>query len=796
MSAHRIKLVTACAVICLALTACSGGHSRKVRHMERGQEHFVAGNFEKARVEFRNALQIEPNDAEARFMHGQALERLGNLRDAAGMYQAAIDADANHGRARASLARMFVFAGAPERAMDLLEPGLKSTPDDPELLTARAAARIQLKDEAGARVDAQRAHELAPDNENAAALLAASFKQEGRFDDSIALVRETIERVPKSVDLRQVLANLYAEKGDYAAAEEQVRAVIALKPHDLPNRYQYAVFLLQQQRVDDAEKVMEEAVQAMPKEAHAKLALVEFLDMHRGKEPALAQLRKFIAAGDDDHQLRLGLATLQQRHGNTDAAVATLEGIVKEQKDEPAALTARNRIAMIRFAEKRYDEARALVSEVLEKNPRDVDSLLMRGNIALEQKRPDIAVADLRAVLRDQPGSSAVLRTLARAHLANNEPALAEENLRAALEAAPRDVAVAIDLAQLLAADGRAPQAIAVLEDAVRRAPQDVSIRGALVQSYLAAKDLPAARTAAADIKTLAPRQPVGAYLSGLVAQAEGKLAESEREFEAALELSPDAADALAGLARSKLAAGKAAEAEARVLQVADASPNNSTARNLYGELLLARKSYDGAVRAFQAAIQATPQWWLPYRNLALAHLGASDTAGAEKALEQGIKATGGDATLATDLAGLHERLGRFDDAIKVYDELHAREPRSEIVANNLAMLLVTYRGDPASLDRALNLTAGFANSNNPSLLDTHAWVRVRRGEYTAALPLLERAIREAPDSRVIRYHLATAQSRAGQRELALENLEKALAGPGEFAGAAGARALQAELRR
>jgi Flp pilus assembly protein TadD len=796
MSAHRTKLLVVCALACLALVACGGAQSRKTRHMSRGQEFFLAGNYEKARVEFRNALQIEPNDSDARFMHGQALERLGNLREAAGMYQAAIDANTNHLKARANLARMFVFAGAPERALEYVEPGLLASPTDPDLLTSRAAARIQMKDIEGGMDDARKALELAPENENAAALLASSYRQQDRTADAIAVITRTLERVPKSVDLRQVLANLYTENGDLALAEKEVRAVVALKPENLPNRYQLAVFLLRDGRVDDAEAAMNEAVKAVPEDPQAKLALVEFLDMHRSREQAEARLRKFIAEDEEEFALRLGLATLQQRHGELDRAVQTLQDIVSERKREPEGLTARNRIAGIRVGQKRYDDALKLVGEVLEQNPRDLDALLMRGNIALEQKRPDVAIADLRAVLRDQPAATNVMRTLARAHLANGEPALAEENLRAAVEAAPADVAVAIDLGQLLTSSGRAGQAVTLLETAVRRAPQDASARAALVQAYVSNKDFAAARIAARDLKTLAPNQPTGAYLAGLVEQADGKFAQSEVEFEAALTLAPDAADALAALARSKLAAGKSAEAEARVLRVAEAMPGNASARNLYGELLLARKDFAGAARAFETAITAQPQWWLPYRNLALTQLGANDSAAATATLQRGLEASGNEPSLATELAALNERLGKFDAAIQVYDELHRRDPQSELVANNLAMLLVTYRGDQASLDKARDLTAGFANSNDPALLDTHAWVRVKRGEYSAALPLLERAIRQKPDSPVIRYHLAAAQLQSGQRAQAQENLELALAGKGTFAGVESARAMLAELRQ
>ena len=49
------------------LSGCGGAQARKARHMQKGEAYFASNNFEKARVEFRNALQIAPNDSNARF---------------------------------------------------------------------------------------------------------------------------------------------------------------------------------------------------------------------------------------------------------------------------------------------------------------------------------------------------------------------------------------------------------------------------------------------------------------------------------------------------------------------------------------------------------------------------------------------------------------------------------------------------------------------------------------------------------------------------------------------------------
>jgi tetratricopeptide (TPR) repeat protein len=213
------------------------------------------------------------------------------------------------------------------------------------------------------------------------------------------------------------------------------------------------------------------------------------------------------------------------------------------------------------------------------------------------------------------------------------------------------------------------------------------------------------------------------------------------------------------------------------------------------GEIYLAQKKYPEAIAELAKAAAGAGKWWLPYRNLALAHIASGDAAGGVKTYEQALVATNYEPTLVTDLAALYERQNRVDDAIRQYETLRKRNPSYELAANNLAMLLVTYKNDRASFDRAQSLTAKFAESANPALLDTHGWVRFKSGAFTEALPTLERAAERAPQSKVIRYHLAMAQAKAGQADKARDNLEAALAGATPFAGIDEARSLLAELK-
>jgi tetratricopeptide (TPR) repeat protein len=778
------------------LTACGGAQGRYADHMQRAKGYLAAGELGKASVEFRNALQIQPKSAEALYLDGGVSERRGNVREAIGLYQAAIDAAPDDPRARASLARILVFGAAVQRALEVIEPGLSRHPDDPDLLAARAAARHQLQDEVGARADAERAVQVAPDNENAISVLAALCVQAGESSRALTLVSQAAEKAPASVALHQLLAELYVRGAEADKAEGQMRQLIGLQPRDMAPRVQLAKYFVQAHKLDEAQRVLEDAVRDLPHSESPKLTLVDFIATQRSRQQGEQALRAFIARDPDSSELRFGLGLLLQRAGATQEAIATYREVVRREGTRAQGLVARDRIAALEVARGHYPEAQALIAEVLRENSRDNSALQLRAQIALEHDESAAAIADLRAVLQDQPQSIPVQRALARAYVARNEPALAVEALRTAMQSAPADMAVRTELAQLLLQSHRAGEAVALLEETVRRFPQESRAREMLVSADLAMRELPAARTAAEDLKTLRPEAAVGFYLTGLVAHEQQRFTDAQKNFERALELQPGAADILGAFARLDRARGNAAQAIARVQRAVNQDPKNVQALDLLGQLYLADGDLARATQTFTHATQIEPGWWVPYRDLALVRMAAKDPDGAIREYQAAVKVAPLQPQLVMELASLYEKMGRVDDAIARYEALYAGAPRvRQVAANNLAMLLVTYKADARSLERARVLTSGFETSDNGSFLDTQGWVRFKRGEFKEAVAELERAVSRAPDSKVIRYHLGMAEWQAGLRDRARNDLESALAGAASFSGSDEARQTLASLK-
>jgi tetratricopeptide (TPR) repeat protein len=365
------------------------------------------------------------------------------------------------------------------------------------------------------------------------------------------------------------------------------------------------------------------------------------------------------------------------------------------------------------------------------------------------------------------------MRALAKAHLQNKEAPLAEETLRSALQANPADIPTRKDLAQLLLQQGKADQARAILDQlaSLQGVSSDTEVIDAQFKAQLMAKDYAAAKQTAVKLQQLLPNAAAGWYYEGLAAEGDKSLDVARTAYEAALTKQADVAEPLAALVRLDIADKQSGRALARLDKVIAASPNNAVAYNLRGELLLADKQYAGAIAAFTKTTELAPKWWAPYRGLALAQLGNKQVGAAATTYQQGFDKSGG-AVLATDLAALHERVGKPDEAIKVYEQWLQRDPKSMLAANNLAMLLLNYRNDKSSLDRAGKLADLLGSSSEPALLDTRGWVKFKSGDYQAAVNLLRQAANASADSNAVRYHLGMAQWKAGDAASARDNLQ------------------------
>lgn len=780
-----------------ALAACGSAQSRKQGYIAHGKQYLAAGNYDKARVEFSNAAQIDPKDASVRYLLGQVAEHQGDERAAAGQYQAAIEQDPANAQARAALARIYLYAGRPDKAMELAEPGLSKDPNNAQLLTVRGGARAQLGDFKSALQDAQRAVQLAPGDDYAIALLASLYRQRSEYGEAISVVQAGLHRLPKNVDLRVILADLDVARKDPADAESVLRQIIALQPKVLVNRYRLARFYLQQKNVDAAERTLRDSVQSFPASTDAKVQLVQFIAAQRGHAQAVQQADLLISQEPNNDVLRLAIGQFLAQSGEAGQAEQDFRAVVAHaREDSQASVAARDRLAELLLRKGDRSGASEQIAEVLRHNPRDNDALILRSNVSMAHGDVTGAINDLRAVLRDQPNAVPVMRVLAGAYQQNGEMGLAEETLRTAVQVSPKDPESRLDLAQILIGANKPDQAEPLLEQLAKEQPSSLLIEQTLFRAQAAQKLYDQARQTAQNLQHLNPRQGLGFYLEGLIDETQQNKDAAARDYEQALRLEPNANEPLGALTRLDMAAHQPQAALNRINDVLVKAPNNPAALILKAEVLLAEGQTELAEDAYQKTIDAAPTWERGYDGQAMAQLRLGRNDDAVRTLQLGLTRAPGNRSLLTDLAGVYERLGRPEQAIALYQGLLGKDPGSVFAANNLAMLLVTYRHDAASLALAQKLADQLSATSVPTVMDTRGWVKFKSGDFHAAESLLQEAVDRSPGAPELRYHLAMAQLRSGESQAAQQNLQSALQSPQTFAGMDDARAVLAQLRK
>ena len=782
----RLFLASAALIV---LAACGSPESRERRFLEKGRAYVSQGNFEKARVEFRNAMQVLPNEPEARYESGFVAERLGKQREALQLYQSALDVRPDYIDASMRLARLYLLGGAPDRAADILKPALERHPDEPKLLTIRAGVRAQQKDLAGALQDAERAYKLQPDSEDTVAVLAGLYNSSSRPDEAQRTLEAGIARQPKSVDLRLALVQLYLAVNRRDDAEKILKELITLQPDRPEGVLRLARFYAQTDKVPEAEKALRDGIKANESSVPLKLALVQLLAVRKSKDAAEAELQAQVAANPKVPELKFALADFYTETGQVPKAESVLKELIAADGRKEAGVAAKNSLARLKIGQGDLATARSLVGEVLVTSPRDIDALSMRADLELAANDPKGAIADIRAVLRDRPGSSTAIRALARAHIMGNEPAQAEDVLRRAVEAYPADKMIALALIDVLASEGKPDQARLFAENLAKSSPKDATALSSLFRVQMLQKDFAGAHATAAVAKSNLPDLVLGDFLEGGVNEVEGNAAAALDSYSKAIDRAPNAEDVLTAYARLAVRDKKTAILRSRLTKITTDTPSISQAWQLLGELNLGEHRFPDAGADFSKAIELAPKRLAGYRGLSLAKRAAGDLDGAVAVLRDAAEHVPNREEALFEIAAAYQQSNQLEQARKAYEEVLAAKPGYEAAANNLAMLLAS-RADQPSLDRAKALSTPFATSANPRYVDTYAWVLTARGEYAEAVSALSKIVAQHPAEPSFRYHLALAQIKSGQTDAGRSNLAQVVKSGARFEGEADARAL------
>jgi tetratricopeptide (TPR) repeat protein len=767
----------------LATAGCGGKEQRLAAHLEKSRAFYAAGDMDKARVELKNVLQMNPKITEAYFLSGMIEEKQNEWQKAFGHYQRTIDLEPGHSGAGVRLGRLYLLGGDAVKAGSMAEEILVKRPGDAEAVTLKAAVLARNGKQEQASALAAEVIAKDPTQSDAVALLAGLLIAQGRQDEAESVLLRGIEANGKTVDLRQALISIYAGAREMAKAEEQFAALITVHPEVLAYRVGLAQLQTAAGDLDKAEATLRKAIEAKSDDDARYLTLADFLSVRRSREATEQFLIESIKARPDAHALRFRLASLylgRNEHAKADAIYREIIGL---DKLNPNGLAARGALAESRANHGRPDEAAALIAEVLKANPRDNQALMLRGRLAMERGDALGAIGDYRAVLRDQPDSVPVITQLARAHLVNGEQELARETLGKAVALFPDRPEVRMLMAEFKVSTRDIQGAREDIEHVLKQNPLDLRAVSLKSDIHAGAGEWKAAEATLTAMKKKSPADPRIDQKLGNLYLAQKRPEQAIAAYEAALTAVPGAIEPLTGLCNLYLSQEKPQLAVARIEEALKVSPENFLAQALLGRMEAASKQFDKADAAFRKAVAMNSS--IPGTHLELANFLAErgDYSGAERAIKDGLFALPENDTLLRQLAQVHMRGKNFEQAIAVYEDMVTRDAGNDMAANNLASLLLDHREDKASHERAKELVRRFEHSRNPAYIDSLGWAHFRTGEYDRAAQVLRKAVDVAPGAAVLHYHLGMALHRKGDLAMAKPHLQKALDAKVEFPG-------------
>lgn len=791
-----LRTVALCSTFVL-LAACSSKESRIESGLAKSAEFIAQADWDKANIEMRNVLQIDPKNAQAYYLAGQISEARAEVQRAYGSYNKAIELKPDHLDAKAGLARLFLLADRPDDAERTINEALALDAKHVGALTARAAltARRGKTDDAIAQaraiIDAQKTVPV-----DASVLLAGLLTAQGKTSPALQVIETALKSQPQHLGLLQVGAKVAAASEDpaeRARATGYYRTATEQSPRSTELWTAWAVHHTRLNELDPAEAVLRAAIKAEPDDTARPLALIDFLVNRRSKEVAEKEYLSMIGARPKDTALRFGLANFYRAQQRPDDARKVLQEIVASSKDTPAALNARNLLAADALAHGKTAEAKTLNGEVLTASPRDGSALLMRGRLLLADGDARNAIIDLRAAAKDQPGSQEVVGLLAQAHRAAGEPQLAREVLVDAVKFKPASPELRLLLAADMADGKDYAGATAEVDAALKAAPQHPRANEMKVQLALAQKKPEAAEAVYSTLKQKFPGDANAPLKLGQLYADQKKYEAALKEFELAAKLAPKSETPLLSTVGVLIAQRRFDEAHKRIDAAAAQGTAQALAHRLHGEVALSQGDLPRAEQAYQRMAEAAPGSPAAYQGLAQVKARQGRMGDALALLEQAEKANPNDPALAAMRAEWTVRAGKPADAIALYEAILKRNPADPAAANNVAYLLTETRPqDKASLERALGLMRGLADSPNPEYLDTLGWTHYKLGQYGDAVAVLERALQRAPEAALLHLHLGLALHKKGDTARAQTHLKKAIDSKAALPGLDEARTLLA----
>jgi len=736
MSVQPRSTVFLCLVLfCAAFSGCQRSpEAREARFLKRGQALVSQKDYARALLEFRNAANAMPKDAEPYYQMGLAYIETGDGPSALRAFQRAVALNPKHAGAQLNMAK-FMTASRDENmvqeAVNRLHSVFGDSPENPEAINTLAIAEWELgKPEAASR-RLEEALQKFPTNLQSSVTLARMKLAAKDPDGAEAVLRKAAADAPQSSLVELALGELYVSLRQQAKAETEFKKAVQLDPKNGAALRNLGALQYEAKRMDEAEQTFKQLA-ALPEKPYKPLHAI-FLYQIGKRDAALAEFEALVKAAPTDREARTRLVTAQ--------------------------------IGMNRIA-----DAETLLAAVLKNNPKDADALLQRGELRLRAGKTDDAEKDLKTVIHFNQDSAAAHFMLARTYQAKGMLSNQQEELQQVLRLNPGMLQARWALAMSFLGINQSKAALDIMDQAPE--VQKTESRWILGRNWtLLAMGSTQDVKPSIDRVLAQGRVPEAVFQNAVFRLLQKDYAGARASLDELVQRGITDVNVTDLLMQTYVAQKDSAKGLERLKELAAAQPKSPGLQWTLGQWYLRNGKMPDARKAFENAKAADARFTAADLSLADLDLREGQNGPAKQKLGTVISANPKNVGARMLMARAEGESGNHAAEIESYRAILSLEPSNLIALNNLAYGLAAN-----SPDEALKFAQQAAEKapDEPGIQDTLGWIYYRKGLYSVAVRYLKTSVEKGPNPRR-QFHLGMSYLKMGDQAAGQKLVREAL---------------------
>jgi len=599
---------------------------------------------------------------------------------------------------------------------------------------------------------------------------AKSAYDKGDLAAAEVLLKQAVAANASYAPAYELLGRIQYRQRQFQAALTTLGKAVSLNPGLLDAQLTLGEVLLLLGRADEAGRKAD-LVLAKRQTAEA-LLLKAAVERARGqRQVALSWCRQAIAKDPARPEGYLVAAQLCGELNDLPQAEAVLkQGIGKVADSLPLQVS----LAELYQAQRKPEEARKLISALVNRRPQDPKLRLMLAEYYLRQGKAEAGVAELKAAAALAPKDEAMRVKAAELMLAAGQSAEAEAQLKEALTKVQPGYLLRSRLARLYALTGRPAEAAAAYQAAIKldpKRPEASGLQIELAALYLDGRKIDDALAQVNAVLARNPNEGRALLLKGKALLAKGDNAGATNAFKAAVQASPGVPEPNIWLAQAQAAAGQGGQAKATLAKALEVSPGNAQLRRALVRACLAERDVSGAKAQLELLLKADPKDAAALADLGGVHAAQGDMNQAAACFKRLVQLNPKDHLAYYRLGLVAAQQGKWDEAGRYLMKTYELQPDFGIAATGVVQTYLA-RKEPAKALAWVKVQVK-ARPQDPWLSNLLGELQGATGDMTGAEESFIAAQRTAAGWSTPYNNLIVLYARTGQMDQAVARFKE-----------------------